>query len=807
MTSSPQKHRRLLQRMVCALYVTVVIGTSEPAANSCTAPHISSCKECLKQGAECGWCFQEGFLDGAPVSERCDLISNLEKKGCALDFIERPSVKVVVDASTSSTQVTPRDVTVQLWPGREASFVLQVRQLERYPVDMYYLVDVSASMQDNLDKLKTVGIALSEKMKEHSTDFKVGFGSFVDKPVSPYINVHPSKIDNPCSDYDIQCRPAHGFIHVLSLTDNITEFTRVVHEQHISGNMDTPEGGFDAMLQAAVCQNHIGWRSEAKHLLLMMTDQPSHLALDSKLAGIVVPHDGNCHLEDNTYTQSAYMEHPTIGQLADKLLENSVHSIFAVEELQYKWYEDLIPLMPGTFVGKLQPKASNLKDLVVQAYKRLLSDVEVQILVQNQVQKLAVNITALCPGGNPVPGHNKCSNVKPNETVFFNITIGMRECGNQGEAVDFLIKPVGFNESTRVKVQTACACQCTGPGAPSSGRCWNERSPQDCRSSETGSCTCEQGGEEGGLGESCRLDDTQPACSGRGSCLCGRCVCARSSLGLVFGKYCEMDNFSCSYHRGLLCGGHGQCVLGECRCASGWEGESCSCPTSTEPCMPTGSGVCSGKGRCVCGRCQCEDPRRSGRFCEVCPMCNNPCETNWKCVQCHLSSDFSEVKATQCNATCFPMVHYIDDISESRSETSKYCLYPTSENCHYRFQMDSMFGGKQIHIIRYPECLSEQQYFPTFTAVFLITIALGLMLILILKYILARKNRRRDVSSDAVNDVSPKDMSYLPTMNEKTITYRRDRPVEMRIHVHKMPLNEIWQCEKDDLYDRAFIHH
>lgn len=48
--------------------------------------------------------------------------------------------------------------------------------------------------------------------------------------------------------------PPHGYIHVLSLTDNIAEFRNAVNKQKISGNIDTPEGGFDAMLQAAVCQ-------------------------------------------------------------------------------------------------------------------------------------------------------------------------------------------------------------------------------------------------------------------------------------------------------------------------------------------------------------------------------------------------------------------------------------------------------------------------------------------------------------------------------------------------------------------------
>lgn len=51
-------------------------------------------------------------------------------------------------------------------------------------------------------------------------------------------------------------------------------------------------------------QKDIGWRKEAKRLIILMTDQTSHLALDSKLAGIVTPNDGNCHLKDNVYTRA-----------------------------------------------------------------------------------------------------------------------------------------------------------------------------------------------------------------------------------------------------------------------------------------------------------------------------------------------------------------------------------------------------------------------------------------------------------------------------------------------------------------------
>ncbi|KAI1886187.1 hypothetical protein AGOR_G00211410 [Albula goreensis] len=750
--------------LVLTVYVTALIEVSHSADNGCTSPSVTTCNECLYRGPECGWCFQQGFLEGAQINERCDFVSNLVQKGCALDYIEHPAVRVEVDATLSSTQVTPREITVQLRPGSESSFVVEVQQLERYPVDMYYLVDVSASMQDNLDRLKTVGIALSQRMKEYSSDFRAGFGSFVDKPVSPYISVHPSKINNPCSDYDMQCRPAHGFIHVLPLTENVTEFTRVIQQQQISGNMDTPEGGFDAMLQAAVCQREIGWRPEAKRLLLVMTDQPSHLALDSKLAGIVVPHDGNCHLQNNVYTESTNMEHPSIGQLAEKLLENSIYSIFAVEQVQYKWYEDLIPLLPGTYLGKLLPKASNLKDLVIEAYKKLLSDVEVEVTVQNhQVQRFWANITALCPNGSTAQGASKCSNVKPNQIVFFNITIGMKTCHSleEEEEVVVFVRPVGFNETTTVRVKPVCRCRCSGERVG----CLDEEEGQAC-------------GDAGSRPPSadCRPPGGGPDCSGRGTCVCGKCMCDRSSLGTVYGKYCRMDDFSCPYSGGLPCGGRGQCVMGECQCMSGWTGESCECPESSEACRSDDGPSAS-----------------SGQFCEKCPMCNGSCQSHWRCVLCHLSHDLSAVGVAECNRTCSAVVHYADDISGWTGDNSKRCLYPTREPCHSTFQLDSVQGVAQILISRHPECLAGQRYFPIFSLVFLLTILLGLSMIGLLKFLLIRRAPTPGQSSVAVFHVTNKEKSYAPTPSEKTITYRREQPQEMRIHVHKMPLTEVWQ--------------
>ncbi|XP_075962480.1 integrin beta-8 [Anarhichas minor] len=782
--------------LLCCVVVAVSAEASGAVDSACWSPSVTSCADCLRRGPQCAWCFKEDFLDGAGPSQRCDLPVKLFRRGCDQEFMEQSEIKVEVNATISSTQVSPQDISITLRPGSEASVVVAVKQLERYPVDLYCLVDVSASMQENLDHLKTVGVALSLRMTEHSSDLWLGFGSFVDKPVSPYINVHPSKINNPCSDYEIRCRPAHGFHHVLSMTGNVSEFTRVIKRQRISGNMDTPEGGLDAMMQAAVCQRSVGWRPEAKRLLLLMTDQPSHLALDSRLAGIVTPHDGLCHLENNVYTGSTRMDHPSVGQLSDKLLENHMHSIFAVEKQQYQWYKELVRLLPGSYLGKLGLfQAPNLIELVVDAYKRLLSEVTVSVSVEDKaVSRYWVSVSPLCPNGSTAKDQS-CSGVQPGQMVYFNITIGMHTCPDDAEDEDVtvLVRPVGYNESTVIRIHSKCGCSC-GPMR----RCNDD---SQCR----GSSDQEQRPDHGLIKDSdrdsnwnCRADGSDVDCSGRGVCECGRCVCEQTRLGTVYGKYCEIDDFSCPYDGGLLCGGRGVCVSGECVCEDDWTGDSCGCPVSTANCQSANGLLCSGQGRCTCGKCVCDDPRRSGDFCERCPACQSTCQSYWKCVDCHLSHGLTQKEAGHCNNTCAPLVGYMDVVSGQAGEMWIQCMYISNDSCRYRFQTSSQSGQTQLHISTRPECASNSRLVGTFLSVCALTLLSGLVVVAVSRLLLQKRGLSPGgAAEDGPYRCTGKDPSFIPTTNEKTVTYRRDcppdRPVEMHIQVPKMPLGDPWQ--------------
>lgn len=78
-------------------------------------------------------------------------------------------------------------------------FTVSVKQVEDYPVDLYYLMDLSYSMKDDLARLYTLGNDLALAMGRTTSNLRMGFGAFVDKTTSPYMYTYPPEaIANPC---------------------------------------------------------------------------------------------------------------------------------------------------------------------------------------------------------------------------------------------------------------------------------------------------------------------------------------------------------------------------------------------------------------------------------------------------------------------------------------------------------------------------------------------------------------------------------------------------------------------------------
>ncbi|XP_009700714.1 PREDICTED: integrin beta-5 [Cariama cristata] len=679
--------------------------------------------------------------------------------GCA-GAIENPSssISVVKNIPLSSkgsgqthldvTQITPQKIALNLRPGDQTSFRVQVRQVEDYPVDLYYLMDLSLSMNDDLDNIRNLGTKLAEEMRKLTSNFRLGFGSFVDKNISPFSYTAPRYQNNPCIGYKLfpNCVPSFGFRHLLSLTDKVDRFNEEVQKQKVSRNRDAPEGGFDAILQAAVCKEKIGWRKEASHLLVFTTDDVPHIALDGKLGGLVQPHDGQCHLNEvNEYSASSQLDYPSLALLGEKLAENNIHLIFAVTKSHYVLYKNFTALIPGTTVEILHKDSKNIIELIVKAYNSIRSKVE--LTVWDSPEDIGLTFTATCQDGLSYPGLRKCGDLKIGDTVSFLLSARTRGCPAEDTSHAFTIKPAGFRDTLEVTVTYNCLCGCTGHAAPASDKCSGNGTYAcglcECDAGYLGArCECEEGASADMHHAMCREAEGKPLCSGRGECSCNQCLCYESEFGNIYGPFCECDDFSCARYKGVLCSGHGECHCGECKCHAGYIGDNCNCSTETDSCVSSDGQMCSGRGTCVCGKCQCTEPGAFGETCEKCPTCPGVCSTKRDCIECKLFNSGRLADNQTCQKHCKDEIITTVDVLETDDPNAILCAYPVN-NCVMKFTYLELASGKSnLTVLKEPACSSAPSAVTIVLAVIGSVVLIGIILLGLWKLLVTIHDRR-----------------------------------------------------------------
>ncbi|XP_074857627.1 integrin beta-2 isoform X2 [Carettochelys insculpta] len=712
-------------------------------ALECPKIKVSTCQDCIQSGPGCAWCKKLNFTKaGEPDSIRCDTREQLQQRGCDVKDIVFPESKHLLlktDPLDDKTQLKPQAVELRLRRGQPAEFNVTFRRAEGYPIDLYYLMDLSYSMLDDLEKVKKLGGDLLAALNSITGSGQIGFGSFVDKTVLPFVNTHPEKLKNPCPNKDTSCQPPFAFRHVLSLTDKADVFEREVKKQSISGNLDAPEGGLDAMMQVAVCGDKIGWRNVTR-LLVYATDDGFHFAGDGKLGAILTPNDGQCHLEENMYKQSNEFDYPSVGQLVQKLAENNVQPIFAVTKKMVGIYRKLSDMIPKSAVGELHEDSSNVIQLIKEAYNNLSSRVILDHSTLPDVLKITYD--SFCHGKKPTMDgiRGECSDVKIKDTITFRVKVTAKECIKDQS---FVIRPLGFTDTLTVKLVSQCSCNCDERRDPTAcnrngriicGIC-------SCNPGYIGkNCECETKGKSSKeLEGSCRKDNASVICSGLGDCVCGQCTCHTSDTPnkQIYGTYCECDNTNCEVHNGQLCGGEarGHCDCGLCKCSTGFEGSACQCKQSNDGCMNSQGNVCSGRGHCQCNRCQCHHGYQPP-LCLECPGCPSPCSQYISCVECKAfgSGPFQK----NCSAAC-------SNITESSSpEGSWSCREKDSENCWISYRMRQEDGEKKysINVDAKRECPQP----PNIAAIVGGTVAgvalIGLLLLVIWRLVVEALDRR-----------------------------------------------------------------
>ena len=196
------------------------------------------------------------------------------------------------------------------------------------PVDLYFVLDSSLSMKKYTTSLANAASDITAEIQKLTRDYKLGFGSFIEKPRIPFTKGETSK--------------AYAFHHIMNLTKNsANEFEGKVTDliKTFQKNIDVPEAGLDAIAQTMLCPEIIGWQEEGrKKIVIMMTDAEMHFALDGILGGITdkFPMD-KCLLDNGSYDskQNDY-DYPSFGQVISTTVKLGNKERFDKEEIGIK---------------------------------------------------------------------------------------------------------------------------------------------------------------------------------------------------------------------------------------------------------------------------------------------------------------------------------------------------------------------------------------------------------------------------------------------------------------------------------------
>ncbi|GFN88638.1 integrin beta, partial [Plakobranchus ocellatus] len=616
-----------MRRSIIGFFILVALPTG--VTSVCSG---STCEECIFSDPSCGWCSQKDF-----TSERCQPYSSLQNAGCVRGNIAYPAStfskiqdEEVRDSSLSdqAIQVQPQFIRITTRPRKKETFTLTFRAARNYPVDLYFLFDSSLSMETHILSLASLASDIGRSIANISSNYRMAYGIFQDKVILPYTDTTPVRVADPClAITDRNCSPPFEFKHLLDMTKDVIAFEKVVEELKLTGNIDKPEGSLDAIMQAVTCTEKIGWRKGSRKLLIFASNDRFHIAGDGKLAGILVPNDGECHLDTNgDYTMELLQDYPSIGQLTDIVDKKEVHIIFAVTDDQLPLFNELSKRIPHSTVELLAESGSGNKDIrqiIEKKYREMISEVE---MIYTSVEGVDIKIKAkssICERQDS----NICKGIEIGDSVDFDVEVRVMSCpaegGDKKKTVDIYPGSLSTDKLT-VEIITECDCDCTTDKTT-----WEQNSPLCSDGNGTlicGQCVCNQGR----FGQNCECDATDTdtvysgcldpknnstgtECSGSGTCICGVCYCNEGFSG----PYCECNDENCGLFEGKLCGGaKGKCQCGKCVCDPDYIGDTCGCKNSNKSCLSNGK-LCSGNGICQCDKCVC-DTGYSETHCEKC---------------------------------------------------------------------------------------------------------------------------------------------------------------------------------------------
>uniref|UniRef100_A0A8W8MC73 Integrin beta n=1 Tax=Magallana gigas TaxID=29159 RepID=A0A8W8MC73_MAGGI len=553
-----------------------------------------------------------------------------------------------------------------------AYVMIHYKIARNFPLDIYFLID--PSMNNLIASIFELTSDIAKEISGLTTDFRFGFGTARDKVTSCK---NPKYSQKSCEKPPTKCITPDSFLHRQPLISDVAAFKNALNwtvNQECGDNalnqtedLDTVGGLLNGLMQVMACGDRIGWRKKARRMIIYATDSNYHQAGDGRIAGILEPNDGLCHLDVNgRYIKSEMQDYPSVGQLIKKARENNMNVIFVFRgvnntNIRQGYYDGLARHFPGRIRNAfpLGFDSNDILSIIRDSYRTLHRTVKLS--TSRGPDELNLGIYTNCRTEGFDDFENKLVNTQK-VLLQANFSLAFRSnltfCPSK-RSFNMTIYHEGLDDRVEIEVEHECQCDCQRkPEAkPNSTNC-NQRGTYEC-----GVCHC----NEGWSGDSCQCDqrgtDTEACgteagiCSNAGICTCRRCVCFEGYSG----DRCECNNHICPTHNRSLCG------------------DDLFCP-----------------GVCECGKCRCDEGFR-GTMCEECHVsimaCPGSCEANYNCIEC-VSFKQGIYNDTMCKERCHnintvPLLYYEDTYL---TENYKQCILQDRFGCIIHFNVCKYTG-------------------------------------------------------------------------------------------------------------------